>query len=435
MHGCLRSFPAAGDWTVTPLDLTAAEGRRLILDLQGLADPPHRRFGGDGPLGLITRMGFVQVDSIRTVERAHHTILHSRNRTYRPAMLDRLLERDRSLFEHWTHDASVIPTAFYPVWRHKFRREAAILRAKYRRWHGPDFEAETGPLRDLIGKNGPVRARDLEIRPARNPRGWWDWHAGKTALEFLWRTGELAINAAREFPEGLRPQPTRAAALGVRRRAGRDRLHRLGLPLRLDRLGFGTAGEIAGYWALVATGEADAWAKTRLGADVIQAKVHAAERDTRPRTLYARADLEARLAMAAAPPAGLRVLSPFDPLIRDRKRLRHLFGFDYRIEIFVAEAQRQYGYYIFPLLEGDRTVGRIDMTANRTAGILNVRKLWLEPGIRFGAGRRQMLDGALERISRFADCRKWRMRMIGFRTFDVAGISTGGARPESGHAR
>ena len=391
---------------MTPLPVSAARGRRLILDLQGLADPPHRRFGSGGLLELITRMGFVQVDSIQTVARAHHTILHSRNRTYRPPMLDRLLERDRSLFEHWTHDASVIPTALYPVWRHKFRREAAVLREKYRRWHGPDFEAETGPLLDLIAREGPVRARDLERRPARNPRGWWDWHAGKTALEFLWRTGELAITRRENFQKvydlSRRVLPSDAFDNLPDAPAFIDWACRSAL----DRLGFGTAGEIAGYWNLVTTQEAAAWAKARLGREVVEASVAAADRDSRPRRLLARADLEARLAAAADPPAGLRLLSPFDPLVRDRKRLKHLFGFDYRIEIFVAEAQRQYGYYVFPLLEGDRMVGRIDMTADRSAGMLNVRKLWLEPGVRLGAGRRQALEGVLDRISRFADCRQ-----------------------------
>ena len=389
---------------MTPLPVAAAQGRRLVLDLQGLADPPHRRFANGGLLDLVARMGFVQVDSIRMVERAHHTILYSRNRTYRPAMLDRLLERERSLFEHWTHDASIIPTAFYPVWRRKFRREAGRLREKYRRWHGPDFEAETGPLLDLIGRNGPVRARDLERRPARNPRGWWDWHAGKTALEFLWRTGELAITRRENFqkvydlsrrvlpPEAFEDEPDEPAFIDWACRSA------------LDRLGFGTAGEIAGYWNLVATREADAWAKARLGAEVIVAGLEAARREDRPRRLYAIADLEARLAAAAEAPPGLRALSPFDPAVRDRKRLRHLFGFDFRIEIFVAEAQRQYGYYVFPLLEGDRMVGRIDMTANRSSGVLEIRKLWPEPGIRFGAGRRQALDGLLKRISGFADC-------------------------------
>ena len=391
---------------MTPLPVSAVQARRLILDLQGLADPPHQRFGAGGLLDLVTRMGFVQVDSIRTVARAHHTILHSRNRTYRPAMLDRLLERDRSLFEHWTHDASVIPTAFYPIWRRKFRREAAALRERYRRWHGPDFESETGPLLDLIARAGPVRARDLERRPARSQRGWWDWHAGKTALEYLWRTGELAVARRENFQkvydlsrnvlpaESFGNEPDEPAFIDWACRSA------------LDRLGFGTAGEIAGYWNLVTTREAGAWAKARLGREITEAAVAAADPDTRPRRLYARADLEARLAATADPPAGLRLLSPFDPLVRDRKRLRHLFGFDYRIEIFVAEARRQYGYYVFPLLEGDRTVGRIDMTADRSAGMLNVRRLWLEPDVGFGAGRRQALEGALSRISRFADCRE-----------------------------
>ena len=390
---------------MTPLPVTAAQGRRLILDLQGLADPPHRRFDSGGLLDLITRMGFVQVDSIRTVERAHHTILHSRNRTYRPPMLDRLLVRDRKLFEHWTHDASIIPTAFYPVWRRKFRREAAALRAKYRRWHGPDFEAETGPLLDLIGENGPVRARDLERRPARNPRGWWDWHAGKTALEFLWRTGELAVTRRENFQKvydlSRRVLPSDAFGDVPDAPAFVDWACRSAL----DRLGFGTAGEIAGYWNLVTTQEAAGWARARLGREVIEASVAAADRDSRPRRLYARPDLEARLASAADAPPGLRALSPFDPAVRDRKRLRHLFGFDYRIEIFVAEARRQYGYYVFPLLEGDRMVGRIDMTADRSAGTLSIRRLWLEPGIHLGTGRQQALEGLLNRVSRFAECR------------------------------
>ena len=390
---------------MTPLPVTAAQGRRLILDLQGLADPPHRRFDSGGLLDHITRMGFVQVDSIRTVERAHHTILHSRNRTYRPPMLDRLLVRDRKLFEHWTHDASIIPTAFYPVWRRKFRREAAALRAKYRRWHGPDFEAETGPLLGLIGENGPVRARDLERRPARNPRGWWDWHAGKTALEFLWRTGELAVTRRENFQKvydlSRRVLPSDAFGDVPDAPAFVDWACRSAL----DRLGFGTAGEIAGYWNLVTTQEAAGWARARLGREVIEASVAAADRDSRPRRLYARPDLEARLASAADAPPGLRALSPFDPAVRDRKRLRHLFGFDYRVEIFVAEAHRQYGYYVFPLLEGDRMVGRIDMTADRSAGTLSIRRLWLEPGIHLGTGRQQALEGLLNRVSRFAECR------------------------------
>jgi len=390
---------------MTPLSVSAAQGRRLILNMQGLADVPNRRFVPGGLLDQITRMGFVQVDSIQTVARAHHMTLYSRNRTYRPKMLDRLLEKDRALFEHWTHDASIVPTAFYPMWRRKFARSAAAMRARYTRWHGPDFKEEIGPLIDLITEKGPVRARDLESPAARTSRGWWDWHAGKAALEFLWHTGELAITRREGFQKvyDLSRRVLPADAFGDM--PDDDVFVNWACRTALDRLGFGTAGEIAGYWNLVNTKEATAWTKVHLGRDVIEAQVAGAGKRARPRTLFARADLEAAMADTVDSPTALRVLSPFDPLIRDRKRLQHLFGFDYRIEIFVPEEKRRYGYYVFPLLEGDRMIGRIDMTASRQKDVLNVRRLWLEPKVRFGAGRRRELESVLGRVARFADCR------------------------------
>jgi uncharacterized protein YcaQ len=120
-----------------------------------------------------------------------------------------------------------------------------------------------------------------------------------------------------------------------------------------------------------------------------------------PRKLLARPDLEQLLACLPEPPARLRVLSPFDPLLRDRARLERLFAFDYRIEVFVPAGRRTYGYYVFPLLEGDRLVGRLDMRAERAAGALQVNALWMEPGRRLSPARARRLDAELERIRRF----------------------------------
>ena len=108
---------------------------------------------------------------------------------------------------------------------------------------------------------------------------------------------------------------------------------------------------------------------------------------------------------APDPPGRIRVLSPFDPMLRDRKRTERLFGFHYRIEVFVPEAKRQYGYYVFPLLEGDRLIGRIDMKCRRDPGTLTVSSLWLEPKIKPTKGRLQKLEAELERLGRFSDCR------------------------------
>ena len=118
---------------------------------QGLCLPPHKRQDKDDLYALINQLGFVQMDSIRTVERAHHMILHTRNRTYRPAQLTRLLEDDRSLFENWTHDAAVIPTRFYPYWQSRFRSAAIRLRKAWRKRRQPGFEAALDAVRERFG--------------------------------------------------------------------------------------------------------------------------------------------------------------------------------------------------------------------------------------------------------------------------------------------
>jgi uncharacterized protein YcaQ len=117
--------------------ISADQARRLALTLQGLNDPPRRKLSADGLLALIERLGFVQVDSVNVVARAHHMILFARNQTYRPALLQRLLEREARLFENWTHDAAIIPTPFYPYWQVRFEPLPPLVRRASRRWPDP----------------------------------------------------------------------------------------------------------------------------------------------------------------------------------------------------------------------------------------------------------------------------------------------------------
>ena len=169
------------------------QARRLFLHLQGLSAPPRAKLDRPGLLGLIENLGFVQVDSINTVERAHHMILFARNQTYRKDHLARLLERDRGLFENWTHDASIIPTAFYPWWQQRFARDAERLRARWREWRREGFEHMLDDILDHVRAEGPAMARHLRRPQDASAEGWWDWHPSKTALEYLWRTGALAV--------------------------------------------------------------------------------------------------------------------------------------------------------------------------------------------------------------------------------------------------
>ena len=385
------------DSGAAPPRLSNRAARRLFLDRHGLGRTPP----GEDLAGLIGRLGFVQVDSIATVERAHHMILASRRRSYRPRELDSLLERRRALFEHWTHDASVIPMAFYPHWRLRFRRDADMLRARWRKWRRAGFEERFDEVLERIRRDGPVMARELGGDRKRTEAGWWDWHPSKTALEFLWRTGALAIArregfqkvfdlAERVVPETLlKTVPSEGETLDWACSGA------------LGRLGFATPREIASFWDTASLAEARSWCAAQDGDRLVEVEVEGAEPD-RVRRLFARPDICEQAEEASEPPGGVRVLSPFDPLLRDRKRAEWLFGFRFRIEIFVPEEKREYGYYVFPLLEGDRLLGRIDM--RRREGRLRVSALWPERGVRLGKGRMERIGRELDRVARFAGC-------------------------------
>ena len=382
------------------LTLSNTAARRLLLHRQGLADPPASRVGRAGILDLITRLGFVQIDSINTVERAHHQILFARNQTYRQKDLDHLHGKDAALFEHWTHDAAVIPTEFFPYWRPRFEKDRAMMVRRWRRWQGPEFEAALDRVRSHVRENGPSRAADLEATRPEKPKGagWWDWSPEKTALEFLWRTGELAIARREAFRKIYdlteRVVPCEALETEASHREAVD----WACEQALRRLGLATTGEIAAFWEIATPAEAKDWAE-RNADRLTPVSFETASGDRRGGLALAE-ELDT-LGDAPEPPGRVRVLSPFDPVLRDRNRAERLFGFRYRIEVFTPAPKREYGYYVFPLMEGDRMIGRIDMKANRAEGALVVTALWLEPGVRDGAGRMARLDAELDRVRRF----------------------------------
>jgi len=390
----------------TRFEIDNATARRLFMERQGLCRPVRVKLDAPALQAMIEDMGFVQVDSINTVARAHHMILFARNQTYRPETLSRLLEQDGTLFEHWTHDAAIIPTGLYPYWRHRFDRERISLLDQWRTWRREGFEEALDKVLSHVRDNGPTMSRDLGPRSTgkgakKTSGGWWDWHPEKTALEFHWRTGELAICrregfqkvydlSARVIPDRVRlKQPEEGVFIDW---ACRSALHRLGVA---------TTGEIAAFWDLISPKEAAGWcAAAQEKSEIIGVTVMPWS-DAKPRDAYALPDLPEKLNDLPQPPNRIRVLSPFDPLIRDRKRCSRLFGFDYRIEVFVPAAKRKYGYYVFPLLEGARFIGRIDMKHVKDQDTLLVSGLWMEQGVRLTRGRRQALDAELDRQRRF----------------------------------
>ncbi len=254
-----------------------------------------------------------------------------------------------------------------------------------------------------IDQNGSTMSRDVGVDEKKSNGGWWDWHPSKTALEYLWRTGDLAVCHREGFQKVYDLTSRVIPAHHHTYLPDEDALIEWACASAIDRLGFATSGEIAAFWDSVTPKEAAAWCKRHLGDALIEVEIENAD-GSNPRRAFARPDLPDRAREATPPPGRIRILSPFDPALRDRKRTERLFGFRYRIEVFVPASKRQYGYYVFPILEGDRLIGRIDMKCHRDGESLMVAGLWLEPGLKLSKQRRAKLEAELDRYRRFTGC-------------------------------
>jgi uncharacterized protein YcaQ len=383
------------------LTLSNDDARRLFLHRHALIEPPTGPAKGAALAELVQRLGFVQVDSVNTFARAHDLTLWSRRQSYRPESLRWINDRGRETFEHWTHDASKIPMAFYPMWRMRFERDRARLHSKWKDWHGQGFHSEIDKVLAHVRDNGACCTTDLAEDEAEKSTGWWDWRPSKVALEYLWRAGDLAVTKRQGFRKFYDLSERVIPAEYLNARHDDDEIIDWGCAAALDRLGFATSGELAAFFDLVRPQDAKAWVAEALAdGRVIEVNITGANGQVRQSVAWP--DIETSVTEIAEPSPRVRILSPFDPALRDRKRAERLFGFHYRIEIFVPAPKRRYGYYVFPVMEGTRLIGRIDMA--RETDVLAVRAFWPEMGVRMGQGRVARLQAELDRAAKFGGC-------------------------------
>ena len=382
--------------------LRNADARRLFLHRHALSEVPAGKPDATEIMALIERLGFVQVDSINTVERAHHMILFARSPGYRPAQLRPLLEDSRELFEHWTHDASLIPTAFFPHWQLRFARDRERLVEKWRNWRDDAYLAKFDEVLAQVANHGPVTSSDVGEGEERGKGGWWEWHPSKTALEYLWRTGALSVSRRDGFQKVYDLTERVHPEICLHRPSPEDSID-WACNAAMDRLGFATSGEVAAFFAAVRPDEAREWCRAALAqGSLLEIEVEGA--DGALRRSFARPDVLEAAQAAPELPGRVRILSPFDPALRDRNRTERLFGYFYRIEVFTPEPKRIYGYYTFPLLEGARLIGRLDARAERSSGTLQVRAVWPERGVQLSPARVARIEAELERLRRFSGC-------------------------------
>ena len=375
--------------TANTITISNLHLRRLWLAAHDLASVPS------GPVDVMTiirRLGFLQIDTVRNVVRAQDHILWSRNRNYREKMLWPLL-RQRALFEHFTHDASLIPMEIYPLWQRQFRRLGA--RAARAAWYQSGMGmTEIAALRARIGAEGPLSTHAFDS--TAESREMWARKPHKKALEQMWYAGELATAERRNFVKyydlGTRVFPPLPADAPDEDAAGQALCD-----LAINHMGIANAGEIRRFWDAVAVPDVKAWLRD---SNLVAVRVEGA--DGRWQDSWAAPDIESRLAAIPPVTSQIRIINPFDPAIRDRARLKRIFGFAYTNEMFVPAAQRRWGYYVYPLLEGDRFVGRIEAKGDRQGGILQVTGFWPEAGVRWGQGRIARLQVELGRFARLA---------------------------------
>ncbi len=374
--------------------------RRDFLARHLLADDPRAPCTPARTLKLVRTLGFVQLDSITAVERAHHHIIWSRLHNYQPQYLDKL-QRAGKLFEHFTHDASLIPIEHFPQWKHRFDR------VQWSKWIssrlGSDGLATVELVRTRIAAEGPLMASDFADPSAR--RGtWWEWKPAKAALELLWRKGELTVPQRRnfqkvyDFTHRIHPHYHTLPAPPLA-----DHID-WACSSAMDRLGIATPSEIARFWNAISISQARAWCADAAAAGTI-VPVHVESVDGSTRPAFALPEIVNRKRELPPPPDHCRLLSPFDPILRDRARCARLFGFDYRFEAFTPALKRKYGYFILPVLRGEHIIARIDPDLDRARREFRVRNIWFEPG-RGGTRDKHALRSAVDNFSTFLNVKR-----------------------------
>ena len=351
--------------------ISLSEARRISLAAQGFDRPRPAGPVNAGHLRrLLRRIGLIQIDSVNVLLPAHYQVPFSRLGPYDRAQLDDLIYRKRELTEQWAHEASILPVEHWPLIRHH-------VGPHERRWRAlatfmdqnADYAAR---VLEEVRARGPVAAGEVAEPNGTRARGggWWGWTMAKATLEGHFSRGTVAIAERRtagfarayDLAERVVPNEHRARTMT------REEAQRALILLAAGATGIATAADLADYYRMAPREARQRVAELAADGELRQVRV---EGWREPAFLHPAARTPRRIDAAA-------LLSPFDPVVWYRPRAERLFGFDYRIEIYVPREKRKYGYYVLPFLLGERLAGRVDLKADRAAGCLRVLGAYLE---------------------------------------------------------
>ena len=352
------------------MKISASTARQLAIGCQGLDggwNPPE---GKERTAQTIEQLGYVQIDTITVIERAHHHTLWSRYPGYMPTMLDELQAKDRRVFEYWTHAASYVPVCDYRYYLPRMRGLAD--KPSNRQWRQQNAQLVSDVL-SRIRAEGPLGASDFADTREAKRGSWWDWKPAKRALELLFNVGELMVTQRRNFQriydltKHVLPTETDVTEPSP------DELARFIVCRALVNHGIAPHREIC--WRrgnhnalrqaideLVDSGEV-----TRVEIEGLSDETH-----------YALTDNVEGIASQCQSRPSVHLLSPFDNLIIRRERIEKLFGFEYKLECYLPAEKRRYGYFCLPILWGEQFIGRVDPKADRRQKTFILRKIIFE---------------------------------------------------------
>jgi uncharacterized protein YcaQ len=366
----------------------------LFLERQHLARPRAARLTARRLGRFVEDVGGLQLDSINVLDRAHYLTVWSRFGPYDRAWLDGVAYRRRLLFEYWAHAACLVPTTMLPWWR----RAMLDYRLRHTGWsdHLRRNPRVLARVKAEVSAQGPMGSADFDGPRPSGGGGWWSWKPVQHALHYLWMTGALTVHSRRHFHKRYdlleRALP---AVLGCAPVSAQD-FARWHLERSLHAMGAATERDLAAYLTFPRFGPGGRRAVLRAmlaGGEVTEVVV-----EGRPGRWFALTrDLPvlARTRPGGPLAAGTTLLSPFDSLLWSRERVRRLFDFDYRIEVYTPGDQRVHGYYTLPILHRGRLIGRVDAKAHRSERQLEVRHVYFEPWFASGAAS-PASDGRLD---------------------------------------
>lgn len=380
--------------TLPQLSLSAA--RHLHLAAQGLLKKPRRRAQPADILSTVQRMSLLQIDTINIVARSPYLVLFSRLGGYPSQWLDESLSKGE-LMEYWAHEACFLPRSDFALVRHRMLAPEK-MGWKYRQAWMLEHAAEIEQLIAHIQENGPVRSADFE-HPRKGTSGWWEWKPHKRHLEGLFTSGKVMVIERRNFQRVYdlthRVMPHWDDERDL---LSREAAEAIMLENSARSLGIFRSQWLADYYRLrqpALKPLLEMWLQEQR---IIPVMVETLGEMWLHKELFPLLPqaLEGKLQATHS-----TVLSPFDPVVWDRKRAEQLFGFSYRLECYTPAPKRQYGYFVLPLLHKGQLVGRMDAKMHRKTGTLEIIALYLEEGVRVTAALEKGLTLAISEFARW----------------------------------